>query len=162
MSRDILRALHAHLHCNTMDNGQHTETKISWWMNRWTKCECVHLSVVGCYPLSLTAIPTFNREAVMTSEALKMEPVDFPPRRRKWVISLDPQTSSLPLLSMSFHASCSGSQSILHVKCGSGSIHPCASGEVVIHAGERFCGYTFALEVTCDPVRTPPSLMLCK
>lgn len=83
MSGDILRTLHAHLHCNTMDNGQHTETKISWWMNGWAKCECVHLCVVGCYPLSLTVIPTFNREAVMTSEALRMEPVDFPHRWRK-------------------------------------------------------------------------------
>lgn len=70
---------------------------------------------------------------------------------------------------MSFHSSCSGSQSleslkfIVHVKCGCGSIHPCSSGEVIIHAGARFCRYTFALEVTCDPVSTPPpSLMLCK
>lgn len=65
-------------------------------------------------------------------------------------------------LYMSFHTSCSGPQSleslkfILHVKCGCGSIHPCTSGEVIIHAGARFCSYTFALEVTCDPVSTPP------
>lgn len=59
----------------TMANIQKLKS-LDGWMDEQNVNVCI------C-PLSLTVIPTFNRKAVMTSEALRIEPVDFPHRRRK-------------------------------------------------------------------------------